>query len=55
MHVKGIAVAIALSVCVAACEGPKGDPGQAGQTGEKGEPGPEGAAGYRLLANVGVC
>jgi Collagen triple helix repeat (20 copies) len=46
MHVKRIAVAIALSICVAGCgEGPKGEPGAAGPPGEKGEPGPAGPAG----------
>jgi hypothetical protein len=47
--VKSIAVAIALSVCVASCgegtTGPKGEPGPAGATGEKGEPGPQGPQG----------
>jgi hypothetical protein len=46
MHVKSIAVAIALSICVAGCgEGPKGEPGAAGPAGEKGEPGPAGPPG----------
>ena len=46
MHVKSIAVAIALSVCVAGCgQGPKGEPGAAGPAGEKGEPGPAGPTG----------
>jgi hypothetical protein len=43
MRVKSIAVAIAISICVAGCgQGPKGEPGAAGPPGEKGEPGPAG-------------
>jgi hypothetical protein len=46
MHVKSIAVAIALSICVASCgPGPKGEPGAVGPAGEKGEPGPAGPPG----------
>jgi Collagen triple helix repeat (20 copies) len=45
VHIRGIAVVVALSVWVAACEGPKGDPGPVGSAGEKGEPGPVGPAG----------
>jgi len=46
MHVKRIAVAIALSICVAGCgQGPKGEPGVAGPPGEKGEAGPAGPPG----------
>jgi Collagen triple helix repeat (20 copies) len=46
MQVKSIAVAIAISMCVAGCgQGPKGEPGAAGPPGEKGEPGPPGPAG----------
>jgi len=46
MHVKSIAVAIALSICVAGCgQGPKGEPGAAGPPGEKGEAGPVGPSG----------
>jgi hypothetical protein len=49
MHVKRIAVAIALSICVAGCgedtTGPKGEPGAAGPAGEKGEAGPAGPPG----------
>jgi hypothetical protein len=49
MQVKSIAVAIALSVCVASCGegtvGPKGDPGPAGEKGESGSAGPPGPPG----------
>jgi hypothetical protein len=49
MHVKRIAIAIAVSICVAGCgqgtPGPKGDPGPVGPTGETGQPGPAGPAG----------
>jgi hypothetical protein len=45
MYVRNIAVAAALSVCVAACEGPKGEPGPIGPAGAKGETGPAGSAG----------
>src|SRR5262245_63150142 len=45
MHVKRLAIVIALLVGVSACEGPKGDPGGAGPPGEKGETGPAGPAG----------
>jgi hypothetical protein len=34
---KGIAVAIALSICASGCEGRKGEPGAVGPPGEKGE------------------
>jgi hypothetical protein len=41
-----IAVAVALSVCVAGCgQGPKGERGAAGPRGEKGEAGPPGPPG----------
>ncbi|SRR6266511_2469079 len=42
MNVRGIAAAIAFSICVSGCEGPKGEPGAVGPAGEKGEPGPPG-------------
>src|SRR5262245_29675881 len=49
MNIRGIAVAIALSICASGCgEGPKGEPGAVGPPGEKGErgrPGPPGPAG----------
>jgi Collagen triple helix repeat (20 copies) len=46
MDLKSIAIAVALSVCVASCgEGPKGEPGPAGPPGEKGEAGPPGPPG----------
>ena len=45
MHVKRLAIVIALFIGVSACEGPKGDPGGAGPPGEKGETGPAGPAG----------
>src|SRR5215470_4208380 len=46
MELKSIAVAIALSICVAGCgQGPKGEPGAAGPPGEKGDPGPVGPSG----------
>jgi hypothetical protein len=51
MNIRGIAVAIALSMCASGCgEGPKGEPGAAGPPGAKGEPGaagPPGPAGHR--------
>lgn len=46
MTIRGIAVAIALSICASGCgEGPKGEPGPAGPPGEKGERGAAGPAG----------
>ena len=45
MHVRSIAVAIALSICVAGCERPKGEPGAVGAAGEKGDAGPAGPPG----------
>src|SRR5512133_1919034 len=45
MNIRGIAVAIAFSICVSGCEGPKGEPGAVGPTGEKGEAGPAGPPG----------
>src|SRR6476660_1061222 len=45
MNIRGIAVAIALSICASGCEGPKGEPGAVGPPGEKGEPGPAGPPG----------
>src|SRR5262245_19963193 len=45
MNIRGIAVAMALSICASGCEGPKGEPGTVGPSGAKGEPGPGGAAG----------
>jgi Collagen triple helix repeat (20 copies) len=45
MNIRGIAVAIALSICALGCEGPKQEPGAAGPAGEKGEPGPAGPPG----------
>jgi hypothetical protein len=51
MNIRGIAVAIALSIC-AGCEGPKGQPGTVGPAGEKGEQGPAGLLVLRdLLAH----
>jgi hypothetical protein len=44
MNIRGIAAAIAFSICVSACEGPKGEPGAVGPAGEKGEPLGEGQA-----------
>jgi len=43
MNVRGIAVAIALSICASGCE--KGEPGAVGPAGEKGDPGPTGPPG----------
>jgi hypothetical protein len=34
MNIRGIAVAIAFSICVSGCEGPKGEPGAVGPAGE---------------------
>jgi hypothetical protein len=45
MNIRGIAAAIAFSICVSGCEGPKGEPGAVGSVGEKGDPGPPGPAG----------
>jgi len=45
MNIRGIAVAIALSISASGCEGPKGEPGAIGPPGEKGEPGPAGPPG----------
>src|SRR5215472_11155892 len=46
MNIRGIAVAIALSICASGCgEGPKGEPGTVGPPGAKGEPGPAGSPG----------
>jgi collagen triple helix repeat protein len=45
MNIRGIAVAIALSICASGCEGPKGEPGAVGPSGEKGESGPAGPPG----------
>src|SRR6266550_2415765 len=46
MNIRGIAVAIALSICASGCsEGPKGELGAVGPPGEKGEPGPAGPPG----------
>src|SRR5215469_10545244 len=45
MNIRGIAVAIALSICASACEGPKGEPGGVGPPGEKGERGAAGSPG----------
>ena len=45
MHVRSVAVAIALSICVAGCERPKGEPGAVGAAGEKGDAGPAGPPG----------
>jgi hypothetical protein len=46
MNIRGIAVAMALSICASGCgEGPKGEPGAVGPPGEKGEPGPAGPPG----------
>src|SRR5262249_1495463 len=45
MNIRGIAVAIALSICASGCEGPKGEPGAVGQAGAKGGPGPAGPPG----------
>src|SRR6266568_4503794 len=45
MNIKGTAVAIAFSICVSGCEGPKGEPGAVGPAGQKGEPGPAGPPG----------
>src|SRR6516162_7928090 len=45
MNIRGIAVAIAFSICVSGCEGPKGEPGAVGPAGQKGEPGPAGPPG----------
>jgi hypothetical protein len=46
MHLRSIAVGIALSLCVSGCgQGPKGEPGAAGPPGEKGEAGPPGPPG----------
>jgi hypothetical protein len=42
MNIRGVAVTIALSICVSGCEGPKGEPGAVGPAGEKGELGPAG-------------
>jgi hypothetical protein len=36
MNIRGVAVTIALSICVSGCEGPKGEPGAVGPAGEKG-------------------
>jgi hypothetical protein len=38
MGVKGLVAAVALAVCVAACDGPKGEPGPAGPAGERATP-----------------
>jgi hypothetical protein len=46
MNIRGIAVAIALSICASGCgEGPKGQPGAVGPPSEKGDPGPAGLPG----------
>src|SRR6266508_4081816 len=45
MNIRGTAVAIAFSICVSGCEGPKGEPGAVGPAGQKGETGPVGSPG----------
>jgi Collagen triple helix repeat (20 copies) len=45
MNLKSVAALIALSVFIAGCGGPKGEPGAAGPAGEKGDAGPLGPAG----------
>jgi hypothetical protein len=45
MYFRSFASAVALSVCIAGCGGPKGEPGAAGPAGERGEAGPPGPAG----------
>ena len=45
MNIRGIAVAVVLSIIASSCERPKGEPGAVGPPGEKGEPGAPGPVG----------